>query len=244
MAAVLVFVMPERHWSPVPRAGRSVVRSMGDTLARAAAAVRLVPALLTILAISFVAGAGSEAFDRLRELHILSNFTLPLAPRLPVITWFALINLVSLAASIAAVEVARRRIDTESHLGAARTLLVLDVVLIAMVLAFALAVSFEMAALSYLVTRIVRRVAMPIASAWINLGLTSDVRATVHSMNSQADALGQIAGGPLLGWLAVAVGSTRPAMLAVAAILVPSLYLYLRTIRLHGRDLLVDEAAA
>lgn len=51
-------------------------------------------------------------------------------------------------------------------------------------------------------------------------------------MNSQADALGQIAGGPLLGWLAVAVGSTRPAMLAVAAILAPSLYLYLRTIRL------------
>ena len=143
-----------------------------------------------------MAGAGSEAFDRLRELHILSNFTLPAAPDLPVIAWFALINLVSLVASIAAVEVARRRIDTESHLGAARLLLVLHVVLIGMVLAFGLAVSFEMAALSYLVTRIVRRVAMPIAAAWINLGLTSDVRATVHSMNSQADALGQIAGGP------------------------------------------------
>ena len=43
------------------------------------ATVRMVPALLTILAISFVAGAGSEAFDRLRELHILSNFALPTA---------------------------------------------------------------------------------------------------------------------------------------------------------------------
>jgi DHA3 family tetracycline resistance protein-like MFS transporter len=62
-------------------------------------------------------------------------------------------------------------------------------------------------------------------------------------MNSQADALGQIAGGPLLGWLAVA-GGTRPAMLAVAVILVPSLYLYLRTIRLHGRDMVVDEEVA
>lgn len=242
-ALALVFVMPERHWSPAPRAGRSIIRSMGDTLHRAAATIRVVPALLTILAISFVAGAGSEAFDRLRELHILSNFRLPATPDLPVIAWFALINLVSLVASIAAVEVARRRIDTETHLGAARTLLVLDVILIAMVLAFGLAVSFEMAAASYLVTRIVRRVAQPIASAWINLGLTSDVRATVHSMNSQADALGQIAGGPLLGWLAVAAGSTRPAMLAVAIILAPSLYLYVRTIRLHGRDLLVDEVA-
>jgi hypothetical protein len=33
-------------------------------------------------------------------------------------------------------------------------------------------------------------------------------------------------------------------MLAVALILVPSLYLYLRTIRLHGRDLVVDEVVA
>jgi DHA3 family tetracycline resistance protein-like MFS transporter len=243
-ALALVIWMPERHWSPAPRAGRSIFGSMGDTLRRAAATVRMVPALPTILAISFVAGAGSEAFDRMRELHILSNFALPTVPNLPVIAWFALINLVSLAASIGAVEVARRRIDTETHLGAARLLLVLHVVLIAMVLAFGFAVSFEMAALSYLVTRIVRRVAMPIATAWINLGLTSDVRATVHSLNSQTDALGQIAGGPLLGWLAVAAGSTRPAMLAVAVILAPSLYLYLRTIRLHGHDLAVEEVVA
>lgn len=243
-ALALVLLMPERHWAPVPREGRSILRSMGDTLRRGAATVRMVPALVTILAISFVAGAGSEALDRLRELHILSNFALPSAPKLPVITWFALINLVSLVASIVAVEVARRRLDTETHLGAARTLLVLHVLLIGMVVAFALAVSFEMAALSYLLTRMVRRIAQPIASAWINLGLTSDVRATVHSMNSQADALGQIAGGPLLGVLAVATASTRPAMLAVAVILVPSLYLYLRTIRLHGRDLVVDDSAA
>ena len=242
-AVVLVFVMPERHWSPAPREGRSVMRAMGDTVRNGIGTIRVFPALLTILAISFVAGAGSEAFDRLRELHILSNFAFPDAPRLPAIAWFALINLVSLIASVAAVEVARRRIDTETHIGAARTLLVLHVTLTGLIFVFALAVSFEMAALSYLLTRVVRRVALPIASAWINLGLTSDVRATVHSLNAQADALGQISGGPLLGWLAVAAGSTRPAMLAVALILAPSLYLYLRTIRLHGRDLIVDEAA-
>jgi DHA3 family tetracycline resistance protein-like MFS transporter len=239
-AVALVLLMPERHWSPAPRQGRSVVGSMGDTLRRAAGTVRVVPALLTILAISFVAGAGSEAFDRLRELHILSNFAFPHVPQLSAIAWFALINLVSLVTSVAAVQVARRRIDTETHIGAARTLLAIDVVLIVAIIGFAAAISFEMAALAYLVTRIVRRVAQPIATAWINLGLTSDVRATVHSMNSQADALGQIAGGPLLGWLAVVAGSTRPAMLAVAAILTPSLYLYLRTIRLHGHDLQVE----
>ncbi len=238
-AVALAVVMPERHWSPAPREGRSVIRAMGETLRRGLTTVRVFPALLTILAISFIAGAGSEAFDRLRELHILSNFALPTSPTLPIIAWFALINLVALAASVAGVQVARRRLDMESHLEAARVLLVMHLVLIVAILAFAAAVSFEMAALSYLVTRIVRRIAQPIAAAWINLGLTADVRATVHSMNAQADALGQIAGGPLLGWLALASG-TRWAMLAVALILAPSVYLYLRTIRLHGHDLVED----
>ena len=44
------------------------------------------------------------------------------------------------------------------------------------------------------------------------------------------------------GW-PLAAASTRPAMLAVAVILAPSLYLYVRTIRLHGRDMVVDEGA-
>ena len=61
--------------------------------------------------------------------------------------------------------------------------------------------------------------------------------ATVISINAQTDAVGQIAGGPLLGWLAAAAG-TRAAMLTVAAFLVPSALLYVRTIRRHGRDVI------
>lgn len=242
-ALVLVLVMPERHWTPAPRGDRSVGRAMVDTLRAGIRTVRVLPALLTILAISFIAGAGSEAFDRLRELHILANFALPSVPQLPTIAWFGLINLVGLLASVVAVEIARRRVDTDSHIATARALLGMHVVLIAAVIGFGVAVSFEMAAATYLVARIVRRMAQPISAAWINLGLTSEVRATVLSMNAQADALGQIAGGPLLGWLAVAAG-TRSAMFAVALILAPSLYLYLRTIRLHGRDVIGEEAAA
>lgn len=55
-------------------------------------------------------------------------------------------------------------------------------------------------------------------------------------MDSQADALGQIAGGPLLGWVAGGFG-TRLAMVVVSLLLTPALYLYARTLRAHGRDL-------
>ena len=43
----------------------------------------------------------------------------------------------------------------------------------------------------------------PLYLAWINQNIESRVRATVISMSSQTDAIGQIAGGPLLG----AIGS-------------------------------------
>jgi hypothetical protein len=52
-----------------------------------------------------------------------------------------------------------------------------------------------------------------------------------------------IAGGPLLGALAVSAG-TSAAMLTVAAFIAPSLLLYWRTIRLHGRDVIDDDDRA
>ncbi len=105
---------------------------------------------------------------------------------------------------------------------------------------FGLAVSFEMAVAAYFVTRVLRRVMIPISTAWINQSLTPNVRATVMSLNAQTDAVGQIAGGPLLGALAVSAG-TPAAMLAAAAFIAPSLFLYVRTIRLHGRDVIGDD---
>jgi DHA3 family tetracycline resistance protein-like MFS transporter len=63
------------------------------------------------------------------------------------------------------------------------------------------------------------------------------------SLNAQTDAVGQIAGGPLLGALATAAG-TQVAMLTVAGFIVPAILLYLRTIRLHGRDVIGDDDGA
>jgi DHA3 family tetracycline resistance protein-like MFS transporter len=237
LAAVLAVVMPERHYRPEPRGERSHRRAMADTLLAGLRTVRGTPVLLTILAITFIAGAASETFDRLWQLHLIDNFTFPTVPNLPPIAWFGLVMAVSLLASIGAVEVMRRRIDTDSHLSTARALLVINVVLMVSIAVFALAGSFELALGSYLLGRIMRRVAIPLSDAWINQSLTPNVRATVISINAQTDAVGQIAGGPLLGWLAAAAG-TRAAMLAVAAFLIPSALLYVRTIRRHGRDVI------
>jgi DHA3 family tetracycline resistance protein-like MFS transporter len=70
-------------------------------------------------------------------------------------------------------------------------------------------------------------VAYPVQTAWLNRNVDSQSRATVLSMNGQADAIGQVAGGPPLGVLANRT-SLATALLASAAILSPSIVVYLR----------------
>lgn len=243
IAATLVALMPEDHYKPVPREGRSRARTMGDTLVAGIRIVRGRPVLVTILAITFIGAAASETFDRLWELHILTSFSFPQVPDLPPIAWFALIGVTGLLASIGVAEVARRRVDTDSHVATARALLGMDAALMVGMAVFALAGSFEVAVAGYLLARVMRRVMAPISTAWINQSLTPHVRATVLSLNAQTDAVGQIAGGPLLGALAVSAG-TPVAMLTVAGFIAPSLLLYVRTIRLHGRDVIGEDDGA
>jgi hypothetical protein len=69
---------------------------------------------------------------------------------------------------------------------------------------------------------------------WLNARISdSSVRATVLSLAGQADAIGQTAGGPVLG----AVGNIwgiGSALAAGAVALVPAAALYTRAIRRHG----------
>jgi hypothetical protein len=71
----------------------------------------------------------------------------------------------------------------------------------------------------------------PLFLTWLNQHVDSRVRATVISMRSQTDALGQIAGGPMLGLVGQFV-SLRLAMFGAGLTLVPALALYLRANRL------------
>ena len=83
----------------------------------------------------------------------------------------------------------------------------------------------------------------PLYRAWINKQIEPRVRATVLSMNGEVDAIGQVLGGPGMGWLATAY-STRATMVAVAILLSPVLLLYLLAMqwRIHG--VVQAEAAA
>jgi predicted MFS family arabinose efflux permease len=97
-------------------------------------------------------------------------------------------------------------------------------------LLFAWADSFVVALAAYWIFATMRGTNGPLYTAWVNQKLDSRVRATVISMSSQVDALGQTLGGPVIGVIGSAL-SIRAALTASALILSPSLAVLGRTIR-------------
>jgi DHA3 family tetracycline resistance protein-like MFS transporter len=72
---------------------------------------------------------------------------------------------------------------------------------------------------------VARGTTTPIWQAWINREIDSKTRATVLSMNGQMNAIGQIIGGPPLGWIGTVFG-LRWAMFGVALLLAPTLLFF------------------
>ena len=231
---MLLVAMPETGFVRRPRTGGRIPHLRAPLL-HAMALVRSRPVIGSILLIAVFHGAASETMDRLWELRLLEGFTLPaLGPIDGIAAWFGVINLVSMVLAIAATEIVRRRIDPSSHHAVTGLLMALQLVLIGTVALFGLAPALALALSALWGYWLVRDVVAPLSEAWLNQHLESSTRATVFSFAGQADALGQLAGGPLLGLVAASAG-TPAAIVASGLVLVPSVLLYARA-RGQGDD--------
>ena len=227
----LLRFMREHGFSPADRTAHPLA-AMGETLQKGLTLVRRNSTLLTILVITGILGASSETFDRLWEARVL-RLGLPGLGALPDIAWFGLISAGAMLLAVLATEGVRRYTDrsprfTVKLLASISTLLMLSVI------GFGLAGNFAVALAFYWTSYLLRRVNAPLFAAWLNGYLEPQTRATVFSLNSQTDALGQIAGGPLLGL--VANVSLRGAFGAAGVLLLPAVLLYLRLLKTQRTD--------
>jgi DHA3 family tetracycline resistance protein-like MFS transporter len=225
LALFLSFAMTESGFSPEPVEQRTPWDLMLKTVGDARRLIRRQPVLLALLAIGFFYGLYSEGFDRLWAAHLLENFTLPGIDAVEPVIWFGLIRAVSLVASLAATEVARRSVDTSQALPIVRVLLFNAAGVVLALLGFALAQNFWVAITLYWLVGALRGMGEPLQTAWYNLLIDDPhVRATLFSVGGQVDAVGQIAGGPAVG--AIGNVSLRMALAVSALILSPVLPLY------------------
>jgi DHA3 family tetracycline resistance protein-like MFS transporter len=141
-----------------------------------------------------------------------------------------LIGAVELLLGLAATEIARRRVDTNRPLPLARALMLNAVFIILALAGFGLARTFWIALTAYWLIGALRSIAAPLHTAWLNLSIDDpQVRATLFSVSGQADAIGQIAGGPAVG--AIGNRSIRAALVTSAFLLLPVLPLYTLAMR-------------
>lgn len=231
LALFLALFMPETGFRPTPMPERNTWQKMGATFKAGAGTIRGRPVLQIMMIIAVIYGLSSEGLDRLWEAHFLADFTFPALGDFQPIVWFGFIRVVQMFLVIAATELVRRRLDVDDQATALRILQLLTILFVGSLLVFGLAGNFLVALAAIWSIFVFRGLSAPLYAAWLNKGLKPSVRATILSMRGQLDAIGQLVGGPIIGAVALGI-SLRAAMVGVALMLVPAVWLYGRALRL------------
>jgi DHA3 family tetracycline resistance protein-like MFS transporter len=235
----LVFIMPETGFHPTPKEDRNTWQHMLYTFSEGLKTIRGHPRLMSIVGIGLFYGLYSEGFDRLWVKLLLDNFSLPVLFGNNEVTFFAALRIVGTLLTILAVRFVEKRVDTSSPLAIGRAMLGVTAAISLAMIGFALSPYLLLALGLYLVIDVLRDISNPLQTAWINQKLDSKVRATVHSMFGQVDAIGQIAGGPGVGLIAN-LASVAAAITTSGLLLTPALFLVGRA----NRQSLVEEGDA
>jgi MFS transporter, DHA3 family, tetracycline resistance protein len=228
-------LMPETGFDRRPHDEReTALRELRSTAVNGARFIRANRLVLLLVATELFAGMGSEAYDRLREAHVIRDVGMPSSP--DSVIWFGGAAALAMVFGFFAVGPVLRRVERHGIPAVAGFLVVFTAGMILFQLAFAFSSVFSVAMATLVATGLARSLAAPLYDTWLNQQITdSSVRATVLSMSGQSNAVGQAAGGPILG--AVGNGLGIPAALAAGALLLlPALGLYTRALRHHGRE--------
>jgi DHA3 family tetracycline resistance protein-like MFS transporter len=231
----LLLKMSEHGFHPTPVQDRTTFQRMWGTLRSGARMVKIRPALISILLIGFFLGLYSEGYDRMWVAHILERFTLPDLGALRSVTWFAIIRTASMLLNAVAGELVQRRVDLNNTKRLVGLMAVSSFGVVICLVGFALGHWFGLTVALVLVISVLRNLIDPLYTAWVNHRLDSSVRATVISMSSQVDAIGQIAGGPFVGLIA-RQASIQSGLLTSAGLLAPILVLFGLQLAGKGED--------
>jgi MFS transporter, DHA3 family, tetracycline resistance protein len=239
IAALLAF--PETGFRPAPREGRSHGRAMLETTKSGLRLVQRAPVLILLVTTALFAGAASEGYDRLWEAHFLRDIGVPRFAGLDPLWWFAVLGVGTMVLGLFAVNGIVRRVEGAPPVRMASLLVVLSAIQIAAMLGFALASAFALAVAAVWIVGLARSLIRPVYSTWLNQAIEdSSVRATVNSIASQADAIGEVAGGPGVGAIGKAL-SLPAALVTSGLLLTPALALYARAVRHHGTEPELEE---
>ena len=219
---VLAFIMPETGFHPTPKEDRNSWQHMWYVFRQGLTAVQTNPRLSNIVFVGLCYGLYSEGLDRLSTKLLVDHFTLPVFFGSTQLSFFVLMDAVGSILGIFVIRFIEKRVDTGSSPAIGRAMLWVTGLLIVSILGFALSPVLFLTVISLLVVGQLRGVAGLLQATWVNQKLDSRLRATIHSMFGQVDAIGQVFGGPIVG-LAANIFSVRLAVALSSLLLSPAL---------------------
>lgn len=209
--------LPENKFVKVTREkGVSGVTHMISTIRAGVSQIRGNTVLVSIAMVTLFWGLASEGFDRLYGAHFIADYNLSESES---IYWFGAFYAVAFLLNIVVLRVVEKNVKGRYP----EVLLLANTVLIGTMIIFAWTGHFWLAVAMYWVTSALRNVNYPLMSIVTNERLESKGRATTLSMFGQLDAFGQIAGGPLVGLLALYT-SISGGITASALLILPVLF--------------------
>ncbi|TXK83529.1 MFS transporter [Paenibacillus sp. N3.4] len=233
LGVILLIYMKETKFKRLEHAEYSSPwRRMQVTWLSGAKVIRSQPVLLKMVIVTVFSGAASEGYDRLWQAYLISNVGFPQSLAFSAASWFGMIALISTLLSLCVMAVAEKKLNMGSEQVVMRGMFLLTIARIGAIVSVACSPNLVWAIVSVLFFELVRALSGPFYETWLNFNMDSKSRATVISMLSQSDALGQTAGGPLVGWIGKRY-SLRASMVAAAVLLLPLMAVYGRMVRRH-----------
>lgn len=222
IALFSIFWIPETKFVPITQGKQSHLHHMKIALQSSWNVIRSDRTLLSLASITLFMGLASEGFDRLWGAHFIENFQLN---EHYTVYWFGLFYALTFLLNIGLLKWMER--VATSHF--TRLLMWLNTVLILFMIYFAFTTHFIVAVVLYLCVASLRNVNHPLMNIMMNKQLESKGRATTLSFYGQVDAFGQVAGGPLVGLIALYT-SIEGGLFASALLILPTIY-FLRIMR-------------
>lgn len=221
LAILLIFLMPEQGFRRVRPEDRNTFQRMADIFGKGMRTVRLRPALLAILGVSLFYGM-TVGFDRLWVWHLVDKFDLPILFGNNELAFFGILEFAGILLSIALTHQVEKRSDTLQPRRVGRLMLAVTAAIAISIAAFGWSPFLGLTLGLYLVIYSLRELTDPLIAAWMNQRLDPDVRATILSMTGQAEAVGQVTGGLIIGLLAK-IFSVPLALFFCGGLLAPAL---------------------
>lgn len=222
LGAFLAARMPEDGFVATPPSGRSTFGELRRTTARGLVALRSSRVLVLLALAIFVAAGSQEAFDRYDQRHLLTLFGASGELGVSELRFLGSVAIASALAGMVIPPIVRRLRPSADRRRLTRWLVSLTVAQIAGLLVFGFAGTAVVGALAVIAVGRVRSVRERLLGSWIVPLTPPGERATVLSTLSQADAVSQVAVGPLVGAIGRSAGV--PAALVFSAVaLTPTL---------------------